>query len=283
MKLGRHTSDWKSVNGGVPQGTLSGPELFIHMVSDLRTHLPDVKYMDDTTVIEIDKKSNRSTMGNAMTQVEAWSDKNNLGVNGSKTKDMLISFGKTPELDPLVFRGNSIERVNTTKLLGVIISDDLKWSANTDYLNKKAGRRIHYLRCLKRAGLKTDELVRIYLALIRSVCEYACPVWASSLTLAQSKTLESVQRRALRIILPYVPYKDACTQLGLPLLSTRREQLCAQFFKSMTIPGHKLNDMIPEPRDMAYKLRTSTQYPLPRCKTNRYKNSLVPWCLFNCQ
>ena len=53
--------------------------------------------------------------------------------------------------------------------------------------------------------------------------------------------------------------------------------------KSMTMPGHKLNDMIPEPRDMAYKLRTSTQYPLPRCKTNRYKNSLVPWCLFNCQ
>ncbi len=51
-----------TVNGGVPQGTISGPELFIHMVSDLHTDIPDVKYMDDITMIEIAKKHSGSNM-----------------------------------------------------------------------------------------------------------------------------------------------------------------------------------------------------------------------------
>ncbi len=42
VKMGKPTSKWLSVNGGVPQVTLSGPELFIHMLSDLKTVATDV-------------------------------------------------------------------------------------------------------------------------------------------------------------------------------------------------------------------------------------------------
>ncbi len=35
--------------------TLSGPELFINMVSVLHTNIPDVKYMYDTSLIEMAK------------------------------------------------------------------------------------------------------------------------------------------------------------------------------------------------------------------------------------
>ncbi len=49
--------------------TISGPELFIHMVSDLHTDIPDVKYMDDTTLIEIAKKQRGSNMQHATEQV----------------------------------------------------------------------------------------------------------------------------------------------------------------------------------------------------------------------
>jgi len=34
----------------------------------------------------------------------------------------------------------------------------------------------------------------------RPVLEYACPAWLSSLTAAQAKSLESIQRRAMRVI-----------------------------------------------------------------------------------
>lgn len=47
-----------------------------------------------------------------------------------------------------------IERVNETKLLGVIISDDLKWDAHVRYVMEKAFKRLFYLYQLKHASLK---------------------------------------------------------------------------------------------------------------------------------
>ena len=39
-----------------------------------------------------------------------------------------------------------------------------------------------------------------YITVVRPVLEYACPVWHSSLTAAQTKTHESLQQRAMKII-----------------------------------------------------------------------------------
>ena len=217
-------------------------------------------------------------MGSALVQVTDWSRVNNLGINGTKTKDVLISFGIPPQIETLELNGIDIERVHSCKLLGLIISDNLTWDANTENINKKAG-----LRCLKRAGLNINELLKVYLAIIRSVCEYACPVWATSLKKSESKILESIQKRALRIMLPNVPYETACSKLNLPTLATRRQQLCTAFFKSMSKPDNSLNDMLPSKRSNPYNTRSKQIYQLPRCKTKRYKNSLVPWCLYNCQ
>ncbi len=52
---------------------------------------------------------------------------NNLGINETKTKDKLISLGKDLDIPLLDMNGTQIERVHHSKLLGVIISDDLKW------------------------------------------------------------------------------------------------------------------------------------------------------------
>jgi len=39
-----------------------------------------------------------------------------------------------------------------------------------------------------------------YTTVMRPVLEYACPAWHSSLTAAQAKSLESIQRRAMRVV-----------------------------------------------------------------------------------
>ncbi len=130
--------------------------------------------MNDTTLIEIAKKQSGSNMQHATEQVQEWSCTNKLGINATKTKDMVTSFGSKPDLHPLLLNGTTVEQVDQSKLLGVIIQSDLKWDANTHYINKKAAKRLHCIRCLKKAGLPTDELLRIYLSLVRTVCEYAC-------------------------------------------------------------------------------------------------------------
>ena len=283
VKVGQSLSDWASPNGGVPQGTLAGPQLFVQMVSDLHTTHPDVKYMDDATITEIRLKSKGSELQTSADEVCSWSATNRLGINTDKTKEMLFSFGNPPDIQPMVMNGVEIERVKKTKLLGVMITDDLKWDLHVEYIHKKASKRLYFLRRLKRSGLSCDELIVLYVSMIRSVLEYACPVWSTCLTKGLIDDLESIQRRAFRIIDSSLSYESACEKFDMQTLLERREDICAKFFKSMTNPKHRLHDMVPEPKTHRHDLRTKITYPLPRCHTNRYKNSFVPWCLYHLQ
>ena len=119
--------------------------------------------------------------------------------------------------------------------------------------------------------------------MIRSVLEYACPVWSTCLTKGLSDDLESIQRRAFRIIDSSLSYEDACDQFNMQTLLERREDICAKFFRNMTNPKHRLHDMIPQPKTHHHDLRNKILYPRPRCHTERYKNSFVPWCLYHLQ
>jgi len=46
---------------------------------------------------------------------------------------------------------------------------------------------------LVRAGLPTSDILCVYCSIIRSVLEYACPVWHPGLTKKLSKDIERVQ------------------------------------------------------------------------------------------
>ncbi len=127
-------------------------------------------------------------MQEATNQTVSWSKDNNLGINETKTKNMLISFGKDLHIPLLDMNGTQIERVYHSKLLGVIISDDLKWGAHILYINSRAGKRIYYLRELKRSGVLQSDLVCIYLTLVNPAVEYAYQVWSTGLTKEQSQT-----------------------------------------------------------------------------------------------
>ena len=119
--------------------------------------------------------------------------------------------------------------------------------------------------------------------MIRPVLEYACQVWHPGLTAAHRKQLESIQKRALSMIYPDSSYETALTVLDMNTLDTRRHELCVKLFKNMKHPSNKLNNLLPKPVDSGYNTRNSDKLPVPRCKTQRYKNSFVPYALKFCQ
>ncbi len=54
---------------------------------------------------------------------------------------------------PLTIDSSTVERVSSTKFLGVHITEDLTWTTNTMLIYKKAQQRLHFLRHLKRGSL----------------------------------------------------------------------------------------------------------------------------------
>jgi len=75
--------------------------------------------------------------------------------------------------------------------------NDLKWAQHIDVISSKAASRLYFLKQLKRAGAGTGDLLCFYNAIMRPVLEYASLVWHLSLTVAQPKSLESLQKRAM--------------------------------------------------------------------------------------
>ena len=62
-------------------------------------------------------------------------------------------------------------------------------------------------------------------------------------------------------------------------LYDRKERIARIFFVKMLSPDHRLNDRMPEPRDIGYGLRRANRFPPPPLKSQRAKKSLVNYGL----
>ncbi len=58
-------------------------------------------------------------------------------------------------------------------------------------------------------------------------------------------------------------------------LSERRNNMCQKLFFEMQIPSHRLHHLLQLERNFT-STRNSKKYELPKCRTNRYKDSLSP-------
>ena len=154
-------------------------------------------------------------------------------INKEKTK--VISFTKSRKWDfppELKFSdGTPIEYIAETKLVGVVLSQDLKWQKNTIYICEKARAKLWTLRRLLKYDLTIYELFDVFCKEIRSILEMAVPVWHSSLTKQQSLDIENIQKLAMKIILQekYINYQLACTLFSAQTLADRRLRLCTKF------------------------------------------------------
>jgi hypothetical protein len=92
------------------------------------------------------------------------------------------------------------------------------------------------------------------------------------------ENIEVVQKRAMKIIKPFSTYTLALEDLQLESLKERRDTLCLSFFKKLENPSDRLNCLTPSTSESKYNLREKPTYKIPNYKTNRAKNSFIPWC-----
>ena len=157
-------------------------------------------------------------------------------LNQKKTKMMIFNFTDNYKFTArLELNSEHLDVVQKAKLLGVIITDDLKWDENTTALVKRANARLELLRKVASFSTAWEDLKCIYILYVRSILEQSCVVWHSSLTEDNSNDLERIQKCALKIILgnKYNNYDDALQELDLQSLKERRKDLCLTFAKKM--------------------------------------------------
>lgn len=286
VKIGDMLSEWLSPNGSMPQGTWLGAYVFLAIINDLQSPLELHKYIDDCTMSEfISGRNSGSIMQREINELNNWSKTNLMNINTKKTKEMIIGPANKDALSTLKLNGQPIERVRSYKLLGLHVTDTMKWQEHVTSICSKAAKRLHFLRLLKKVNMSTDDLFYYYQSVIRPVTEYACVVWHSSLTQGQSQQLETIQRRAIKIIHGNNNADVSRSLEVIPTLSDRREKLTRQFFYSLLNPSSCLHELIPAERDneLTTRLRHYRQYSPPYARTERFKNSTIVYALNNYQ
>ena len=201
-----------------------------------------------------------------------------------KNKELIVNFTKLNDDDipKIKIDGTDIERVNSSKLLGVTFDKDLKWKSHVTTIYKKAARRLYIIVMSKRSGLNQEDLFHIYCTAIRPLLEYACQLWHTSLTQEQHDLIETIQSRVFKIILPSLSYNEAFQHLATVTLYDRREELCSRLFKQIkSNKEHRLYHLFQVRQGRA--LRKNKQFELEPCRTERYKNSYIPYCTYKFQ
>ena len=311
MKVKWHgkMSSIRELKGGGPQGSTFGIWEYLSQSNDNANCISEsdrFKFVDDLSFLEIIHllsaglatynvrahvtseipTHNQLIIGkhlksqNHLKVINDWTKKKKMRLNIKKTKNMIFNFSKKYQFTTKLFVGDeNIEVVKDTKLLGTIITDDLKWSKNTKEIVRKSYQRMQILNNAAKFTANIHELKNIYLTYIRSILEQSAVVWHSSLTLKNRRDLERVQKSAVRVILKrkYTSYKDGLRKLNIPTLEKRRELLCLRFAKRC-LENDKVKNLFPKVQTKhKMKKRNEKKYKENKTKTTRYKKSAIPF------
>ena len=301
-------SHLKKLKGGGPQGSTFGVLSYMSQSNDNADIVPmddRYKYFDDLTILEIINLFNiglatynirqhvpnnipthnqiiegsRLLSQDYIEKINTWTEKNKMLLNEKKSKNMIFNFTKHHQFTTSIeLKGQKLEILDEMKLLGTIITSDLKWDKNTEKIVKTSNMAMRLLHAASKFIKDKKILKEIYYVYIRSRLEHSAVVWNSSLTQKNINDLERVQKSAVRVIYGsnYVSYFKALQDLGMDSLAERREKMCLKFAKNCL----KINNMkYLFPRYLSkcsMKTRNSLKYVENKSQTSRYQKSAVP-------
>ena len=210
VKFNGQESAEHSLNGGSPQGTLIGQiEYLVNSNNNADCVNPKdrYKYIDDLSILHLvmmtglltdyDFQSHVAsdipidtpflppdTFGTqaCLDNIADWTTENMMKINHDKSNYIVFSRSKQEFSTRLNLENINLDRETEIKILGVWLTEDMKWSKNTREICKKAFARVSLITKLKYAGVKTEDLIEIFVLYIRSITEYCSVVFHSWLT-----------------------------------------------------------------------------------------------------
>ncbi|TWW54295.1 hypothetical protein D4764_0109520 [Takifugu flavidus] len=133
------------------------------------------KFADDTAIVGCIRDDEEEEYWCLVRDFVAWCHNNGLQLNTSKTKELVIDFGRDrPRPRPVQI---GTEEVQTYKYLGLWLDNRLDWTSNTRQLYKKTQSRMYFLRRLRSFNICRKLLWMFYQSVVASILSYAVVCW----------------------------------------------------------------------------------------------------------
>jgi exonuclease III len=191
------------ISCGVPQGSVLGPLLFIIYINDICNTSDTISFSlfaDDTSLVY--SHSNVDTavshLNFELLKISTWLLANKLCINVLKSNYIIFCprQQKYTQTVPLILNGVNLQKVKSTKFLGIYIDENLNWKSHVDVVSSKISKTIGIMNRL-RFFLPKNILITLYNSLVLPYLNYSILTWGGS---SSCDKLLILQKRAVRII-----------------------------------------------------------------------------------
>jgi hypothetical protein len=195
-------------------------------------------FADDSTIHAADEdiQTVNEQLQEGMKTVIEWTKCNNMVLNPTKTKSMLLATRQKHQLHPgpLTVHANDtvIEEVCEHELLGIQLDNKFSWQSHIDNLCKRISNKLYLLFKLSQL-IDEPSLKMFFHAHIQPLFDYASVVWDGAAAVHLDK-LNSLHKRGIKLLLPFsnLPVQTKMQQLKiLPLEKKLYFNKCVLMYK----------------------------------------------------
>ena len=277
-------SETQDILAGCPQGSRLGPLLFIIYINDLSKDIESeiIIFADDTTLLASGKNTTDTIaqLSRDIIKINRWADTWKVLFNPTKTKDIIFSNKTLAPSIPLTFRNINIDRVNSHKHLGIILTSNLDWSEQVNSVCLKANRKLNILRSIKYLSRKTLDV--LYKLIVRSVIDYGLPIYFNNLLQTEMRRLSQLQYRAAKLVTGAFHLTSQVkleAELGWESISSRSDMLGAAIFHKIAINQTRplVKSCMPKLTITQHNLRSEGKFTHFKYVNAKYSNSFFPY------
>lgn len=282
--VGTSSSKTRTLNAGVPQGSVLGPLFFLVFVNDIVNKLLSTTrlFADDTSIActAPNLTDLEGILNHDLNFISQWSKQWLVNFNPNKTEALFITNNRNVNKPMLLFDNVPVQFVEHHKHLGLTLSRDCKWHEHINGLITKSSKILGMIKKLK-FSVKRSTLNQIYVSFLRPILEYASTVW-DGCTLYEKEGLEKIQHEAARTVTGLtrsVSISNLYKEIGWLSLHDRRkyQKLVLTFKLKHNLTPSYLSNLFPNTvESRSYNLRNANDFIVQARRTEIYSKSFVP-------